>query len=203
MNVFASSPDPVASARALDDRRLNKMIVESAQILCTALHLNGHASDELYRPAYAAHPVVRWAASDAKNFAWVCRHFAALLQERRFRTAKSDHASARLLPVLMAHVTTRRPPDGFANCTPHKGLADVHAAYRQTLAEKWARDRPPPTWLKRGPPAFAPPMAATSGLTDRRRRASAAMTASVIRRRSPSPRSAAGRPDRSRRTDSR
>ena len=30
MNIFASSPDPVKSAHALCDRRVNKMILESA-----------------------------------------------------------------------------------------------------------------------------------------------------------------------------
>lgn len=182
MNIFASSPDPAESARALDDRRLNKMIVESAQILCTALHLNGCAAAGLYRRAYASHPVVRWVAGDPRNFAWVFRHFAALLEERCFRTGKAEHASSRLLPVLTSFVTTTRPPDGFVNCTPHKEVADVHAAYRATLAGKWARDDPRPTWLKRGPPAFA---------------------RSVIPRRPPSQRSAAVRPARPRRTDSR
>ena len=162
MNIFASSPDPAESARVLDDRRLNKMIVESAQILCTALHLTSRGTPELYRPAYVAHPAVRWAASDPRNFAWVCRHFSALLEERCFRTAKSEHASGRLLPVLMTHVTTTLPPDGFVNCTPYKAMTDVHAAYRQTLAEKWARDHPGPTWLRRGPPAFAPAFPAAS-----------------------------------------
>ncbi|HEX2114188.1 MAG TPA: pyrimidine dimer DNA glycosylase/endonuclease V [Alphaproteobacteria bacterium] len=156
MNIFASSPDPTESARALDDRRLNKMIVESAQILCTALHLNGCATPELYRPAYTAHPVVRWAAADPRNFAWLYRHFCALLDERCFRIAKAEHACRRLLPALVGHVRTVESPDHFVNCTPYKDVADVHAAYRQVLAEKWAGDHPAPTWLRRGQPDFAP-----------------------------------------------
>lgn len=183
MNIFATSPDPVESARALDDRRLNKMIVESAQILCTSLHLNGLGTSELYRVAYAAHPVVKWASSDPRHYAWLFRHFTALLDERRFRTAKTDHGCRRMLPALLARVTTTEPPATFVNCTPYKDERDVHLAYRMTLAGKWAKDARPPTWLKRGPPEFlravnAPPQA-------------------------PSPRSAAVRPARPRRTDSR
>lgn len=154
MNIFASSPDPVASARALDDRRLNKMIVESGQILSTSLHLAGQGSDSLYRPAYVRHPVVLWVAADARNFARLYRHFVALLDEWRFRTGKVSHASARLVPAFARFVTTTDPPERFANCTPFKSEPDIHAAYRRTLLEKWRRDAPPPRWSRRGPPDF-------------------------------------------------
>ena len=35
MNIFATSPCPVESARFLDDKRVNKMILESAQMMAT------------------------------------------------------------------------------------------------------------------------------------------------------------------------
>ncbi len=183
VNVFATSPDPVESARALDDRRLNKMIVESAQILSTSLHLNGLGTPELYRIAYAAHPVVKWASRDPRHYAWLFRHFTALLDERRFRTAKADHGCRRVLPALLAQVATTQPPETFVNCTPYKDQPDVHLAYRMTLAAKWAKDTRPPTWLKRGPPEFG--------------------RAAIAPAQAPSPHSAAVRPGRPRRTGSR
>ena len=182
VNVFATSPDAVESARALDDRRLNKMIVESAQILCTSLHLNGGGTPELYRIAYPAHPVVKWASSDPRHYAWLFRHFSALLDERRFRTAKADHGCRRVLPALLAGVSTTQPPECFVNCTPFKDQPDVHLAYRMTLAEKWSKDRRPPTWLKRGPPGFAAAVHADQKAQSRH--------------------NAAGRPERRRRTGS-
>lgn len=154
MNVFAVSRNPVACARALDDKRLNKMIVESCQILSTALHLRGYGSTDIYKPAYIRHPVVLWAAHDARHYAWLYRHLLALFQERAFRTNKSEHRSRRLLPLLGRHVTTKSPPSSFLNCTPFKDIVDVHLAYRMTLCAKWSQDVRPPTWSKRGPPAF-------------------------------------------------
>src|SRR4029077_5191734 len=49
MNIFATSPDPIRSAQALDDFRLNKMIVESCQILSAALHITGRGTPDLYQ----------------------------------------------------------------------------------------------------------------------------------------------------------
>lgn len=153
MNIFATSADPAEAARALDDLRLNKMIVESCQILSTVLHRTARGSPGLYKPAYLNHPVVLWAAADPRHYAWLCRHLRALLRERAFRR-QPPHKSARLLPLLCRHAHARRRPAEFCNCTPHPELADVHAAYRLTLMEKWRQDRRPPRWTRRGPPAF-------------------------------------------------
>jgi hypothetical protein len=154
VNIFASDPDPAVSARALDDLRLNKMIVETCQLGCAVLHGSGRGSDALYRPAYLNHPCALWAAADARHYGWLVRHLAALLEERAWRTGNDAHASRRLLPLLMEHVATDAPPESFVNCTPFKDL-DVHEAYRRTLVEKWRSDKRPPRWLRRGPPAFA------------------------------------------------
>jgi len=62
MNIFAISADPIQCAQALDDKRLNKMIVETCQILCAALHLTNRGSQNLYKAAYLRHPIVLWVA---------------------------------------------------------------------------------------------------------------------------------------------
>jgi hypothetical protein len=157
LNIFATSADPVASARALDDRRVNKMIVESCQILSSSLHLTGRGSPELYKPAYVHHPTVLWTARDPSHYAWLYRHVVALLEERDFRTEGRAHASSRLLRPLAVHVETDEEPVEFQNCTPFPDMRDVHAAYRKTLMEKWRNDVMPPTWRRRRKPAFAAP----------------------------------------------
>jgi hypothetical protein len=156
MNVFAVSADPVECARALDDKRLNKMIVESGQILSTVLHLRGRGSPGIYKPAYPRHPVVLWAAADPRNYAWLFRHLEALFAERAFRLETDAHRSRRILPELSRHVESHEAPAAFLNCTPYKALADVHLAYRRTLTDKWRRDVRPPTWRRRRPPDFYP-----------------------------------------------
>jgi hypothetical protein len=154
VNIFVTSPDQRACALALDDLRLNKMIVESCQILCTALHLSGRGSPELYKPAYIRHPVVLWTARDARHYAWLVRHLEALFEERAFRFGSLEHHSLRLLPFLTQYVENLMVPSDFVNCTPYKDVPSVHLAYQMTLRDKWRQDRRSPTWSKRGPPNF-------------------------------------------------
>jgi hypothetical protein len=154
VNIFVTSPDPRTCALALDDLRLNKMIVESCQILCTVLHLSGRGSPELYKPAYIRHPVVLWTARDARHYAWLVHHLEALFEERAFRFGSSEHRSLRLLPSLTLHVENLMAPEVFVNCTPYKDVSSVPLAYQMTLRDKWRQDRRSPTWSKRGPPNF-------------------------------------------------
>lgn len=47
MNIFATNDCPVASAKALPNNLVNKMIVESCQILSTArFELDGHTDND-------------------------------------------------------------------------------------------------------------------------------------------------------------
>jgi hypothetical protein len=154
VNIFVTSPDPRASALVLDDLRLNKMIVESCQILCTVLHLSGRGSLDLYKPAYIRHPVVLWTASDARHYTWLVHHLEALFEERVFRLGSAEHRSLRLLPLLTQYVEDLTPPEVFVNCTPYKDVPSVHLAYQMTLRDKWQQDRRSPAWSKRGPPNF-------------------------------------------------
>jgi hypothetical protein len=57
MNIFVTSICPIESVQALDNKRLIKMILESAQILSTAIWLNSKQShSELYRATHIKHP---------------------------------------------------------------------------------------------------------------------------------------------------
>lgn len=49
MNIFATDPCPIKSAQFLDDKRVIKMILESAQMLCTALHQLGYDKEIPYK----------------------------------------------------------------------------------------------------------------------------------------------------------
>lgn len=61
MNIFILHEDPVVAAKMHCDQHLNKMILESAQMLSTALHhlvpteLKSDLKD-IYKPAYQRHP---------------------------------------------------------------------------------------------------------------------------------------------------
>lgn len=147
MNIFATYKDPHLSARMLDDVRAQKMIVESGQILATALHLRGLRLPRPFpQPTHAGHPAVHWAGRRRGNYAWLWRHMRALLDRYRLYRGK-PHAYEWLMPVLRALAVFI--PEGAKarnpNCTPHKELP-VYEAYRVTLLEKWGNDVIRLTW---------------------------------------------------------
>lgn len=148
MNIFATSNDPVSCAMALDDRRLNKMCLETAQLICTAAHINRLPYRIKYAPTHEKHPCARWAAASAGNLEWLCIHFEALCDEWLDRFNKT-HACVDAMESLIDNLTLYEfkdeGPKPFVNCARNIGLgldfthiADVHEAYRQYLIKRWA-----------------------------------------------------------------
>lgn len=77
MNIFILDEDPVIAASYHCDQHLQKMILESAQMLSTALH---HLAEKhgpltplegIYKPAYQSHPCTQWCHESYANFMWV------------------------------------------------------------------------------------------------------------------------------------
>lgn len=156
MNLFASDPCPALSAQALDDKRVVKMALETAQLLSTAVHHGMvFANAEVYQPAYVNHPVTVWVRSSPEAFIWTFQHFHWLLDEYRLRFNR-QHACERILKALVtpAGILSERVTPAFCNCTPYPELP-VHGAYRHTLRVKWNNDKRPPTWRIRGAPIWA------------------------------------------------
>src|SRR5512141_1740602 len=83
MNIFASSPCPIESARNLDDKRVNKMLCESCELLSfhrPELHL------KLRR--YPHHPITKWVGESPSNYLWLYLHLGGLHAEYHFRRGK-------------------------------------------------------------------------------------------------------------------
>lgn len=95
MNVFVLDLDTEKAAQYHNNRHLVKMILESAQILSTAVQLN-QPNEELYKIAYPKHPVVIKATQNRSNFIWVANLAKELCREYTFRAGKI-HKS---LPVI-------------------------------------------------------------------------------------------------------
>lgn len=68
MNIFATSPDPTACAQALDDKRVVKMVLESAQVICTVLNSRGIPTP--YRSTHEHNPITLWSHDD-DHLAWL------------------------------------------------------------------------------------------------------------------------------------
>jgi len=78
MNIFVTSSCPIASAEALDLKRVVKMITESYKLLSNALHLNGLAP--FYRLSHLNHPCSSWVAESSENYRWLLRHATRLCE---------------------------------------------------------------------------------------------------------------------------
>ena len=91
MNIFVVDEDPVVAAQQLCDKHVVKMILETAQMLCTVATKQGY--DTPYRATHAKHPCTLWAAKSADNWSWLVQHGLAMCAEytRRYgRTHKSE-----------------------------------------------------------------------------------------------------------------
>lgn len=145
MNIFATSDCPVRSASYLDDKRVVKMVLESAQLLSTAMTLTGGTGP--YRVTHTNHPCSLWARSSRVRYLWLLDHFVALCDEYEARYNKL-HACEKWTQVFRDYADEITVGDGdllaFKNCTPYK-WAPVHEAYRKTLQDKWAKDTRTPT----------------------------------------------------------
>ena len=96
MNIFALDKCPMQSAQWLDDIRKNKMILESAQMLSTAVRVLCPDTDlSVYKVAYLNHPCTIWARQSRDNFKWLLSHMAHLYLQKG-----GNHKSGELIPDL-------------------------------------------------------------------------------------------------------
>ena len=156
MQIFVTSNCPIKSAEALDDLRLNKMILESCQILSTSLWINKVKGP--YKKTHENHPIVLWTSRNYKNYLWVLDHFISLLEERRYRTGKSHKCRDHLyyLTSMRSKIpikTEIREP--FVNCSLYKDNPNVIKAYRDTLEYKWKNDKKNPNWTGKEAPTWS------------------------------------------------
>ena len=112
MNIFVLDENPITAARMMCDKHIPKMVVESAQMLASAVRSWGGTDEQFiahgiltkagkpYRGGYANHPCTVWAGDSYGNFSWLVDHAVALLAEYSCRFGK-EHACH--MPILKLH----------------------------------------------------------------------------------------------------
>lgn len=146
MNIFASSPCPVESAQYLDNKRVVKMVLESAQLLSNALAK--HSGRSPYKATHTNHPCSIWASHSRANYTWLLQHYRALCAEYTRRYGKV-HRCQHLDYVLTdgaEYLPHYNLFTEFPNCTDYKDVVDVHLAYQLYLNDKWDTDKREPAW---------------------------------------------------------
>ena len=149
MNIFFTSLCPILAARDLDNVRLNKMILETAQILSTNNHILGTGYAP-YKPTHANHPSTVWARTSLTNMMWLVDHFQAMCFEYTHRSGGKVHKTSLHLDgfrdSIAQHNATQFASVGitaFANCTLDcvRDLnLDTVTSYRIHMCFKWHFD---------------------------------------------------------------
>ena len=99
MNIFAVDRNPTRAARALPDRHVTKMILESAQMLSIVFSPHYWGIGEVMKVdgtpfktakgAFKNHPCTIWVAESPYHCAWLIQHACAMCSEFRARYGKA------------------------------------------------------------------------------------------------------------------
>ena len=157
MNIFYLDRDPDIAAQMQCDKHVVKMILESAQMLCTAYRVcdGDEYADRMgmYKMAHKNHPSSVWVRASEDNYDWLWRHMCALMDEYTYRYGK-HHASSRLVdalcdaPFYVGNNEFTDPPQ----CMPDycKGEDTILAYQNYYILEKSKFAK----WTTRQPPTF-------------------------------------------------
>jgi hypothetical protein len=125
MNIFILDNNPATAAQYLCDRHIPKMLLESAQLICTALVLTQKVLSKPtsditwdfgtvgYGNTHTNHPCSKWARADLANLSWLWAHFDEQCAEYTRRYGKTH-----LTEIKMRNVDCFRPNVLTTNCTP-------------------------------------------------------------------------------------
>lgn len=81
MNIFYLHQDPEQCVRPMYNKHVVKMILETAQLLCTAHHMHDNGDNVPYKMTHKNHPSTVWARENTANYNWLYCHFIALCDE--------------------------------------------------------------------------------------------------------------------------
>ena len=148
MNIFVLDLDPTNAARYQCDRHVVKMVLESAQLLCSA-HENAP-----YKRTHYNHPSAVWTRSSLSNYKWLLAHAYALADEYKARYGK-EHKCVEVLdwcrdtnPMILDLGLTpfaQAMPDQYKNDDPVVAYRNYYIHEKVKIA-KWKHGNVP-SWF--------------------------------------------------------
>lgn len=151
MNIFVLDADPKISAELMCDKHIVKMILESAQMLCSAFP-QGEAP---YRRAFYNHPCTKWSRESLHNYEWLLSHAWSLLEEYFERYEKlhksldviqwcEDNYHSLDLPILGLTPFAQAMPEEYKN----ENAVLAYQTYYRNDKKRFAK------WTNRTVPVF-------------------------------------------------
>lgn len=173
MNIFVLDEDPVKAAQAHCDKHVVKMVLETAQLLCSAHH---YALDEViaetpsgnvsylatrdkdlvpYKATHMNHPCAKWVREDMHNYNWLLALGEALCKEYTHRYGKIHKSQAVIewcadMDIFSMPDEARTPfaqamPDEYKNNDPVIAYRNYYAGEKGHMLAYTNRERP--QWL--------------------------------------------------------
>jgi len=153
MNIFYLHNNPRKCAQMHCDKHVVKMIVETAQMLCTTHHLNNSIAP--YKATHINHPCNIWCRESLDNYNWLCQLGLELCKEYTKRYNKV-HKTQQVIEWCISHkpqITssglTRRP---LAMPDKYKGDNPINSYRQYYIGEKLHfikyKNGNIPSWIK-------------------------------------------------------
>ena len=143
MNIFYLDECPEKAARLQYNKHVVKMILESAQMLCTAHHCYGdkyQVENVPYKQAHLNHPSTVWTRRSKSTYMWLYNHMMALGDEYTKRYGKTHLSITKckdFLAVPPRHIQGDdwcQPPQAMPN--EYKDECSIQAYWNYYIGEK-------------------------------------------------------------------
>ena len=153
MNIFVLHRSPETAAQQVCDKHCVKMILESAQLMCTSvIECGGEAH---YKSTHRNHPSAIWSRQTKENFNWLKAHALALCKEYTRRYGKIHKSQAviesltdELIPEGKLTPFAQAMPEQYRNKDVVKAYRDYYIGEKSRIA-KWKLGNVPEWWKEK------------------------------------------------------
>jgi len=146
MNIFYLHPDPQVAPTYLYSKHVVKMVLETAQLLCTAQQHYAEENNDTstyipYKKAYYNHPSNKWVRESKANYEWLWKYFTSISAEYAQRYGKVHMSFIKLYTSQMDKAPIGIPDKQFTQppqCMPNefKEHCSVQAYWNYYINDK-------------------------------------------------------------------
>ena len=141
------------------DKHVIKMILETAQLLCSAHHMSDSTYEPCYKLTHKNHPSAKWTRESKGNYEWLCKLGIELCKEYTYRYGKTHKCEPYIadlaknlppLPDLGFTPPAQAMPDMYKDDDP----VDAYRTYYffdKMYIHSWqgkVNSRPTPKWVQ-------------------------------------------------------
>ena len=130
MNIFVLDLDPTRAAKFHKDKHVVKMVLETTQLLSTAIPYLEPTRIRPYKPTHINHPCSVWTRLCTGNYYWLWRLGQELCKEYTRRYDRTHLCERHINNLALNSPVTMMSPS-FSQCMPDQyKCRSVVAAYR-------------------------------------------------------------------------